>query len=167
MFGKNPYDINRYIINFLDFDSLLKIIKSSKTIPSEIKAEYIRQKHAKLVLKKFYNKYNINAIMKPYDDSHFNPNYSSTIPKKIEIRHYMACYPQNWLIKYPEFLVSKCSNRLGQTKVNTLTQYIQTKLNSDKNLRTRREIKSFLELPQISVKDIHFMDGKELKIRID
>ena len=161
MFGKNPYDINRYIIDFLDFDSLLKIIKSSKTIPSEIKAEYIRQKHAKLVLKKFYNKYNINAIMKPYDDSHLILIILQQF-LKIEIRHYMACYPQNWLIKYPEFLVSKCSNRLGQTKVNTLTQYIQTKLNSDKNLRTRREIKSFLELPQISVKDIHFMDGSHL-----
>lgn len=68
----------------------------------------------------------------------------------------MARYPQNYLIKYPEFLVLQCGNRLGPNKISILNQYIQSKLNSDKNLRTRRQIKSFLELPQISVKDIHF-----------
>ena len=156
MFETNPSDVNYYIIDFLDFNSLLKIIQLSKNIPIEFKASYVRQKSAKRTIRDFYKHNNLNKLLEPYEDSNYFSNDEDVPSKSLEIRRYIAKYPEQYLFRYPEFMIAKCHNFFGEEKTSILRDFVTNNINQNKQLRTRREIKSFLELPQITIRDIYY-----------
>ena len=151
MILNNSIEINRYILAFLDFNTITTLAKCSKTIPNEIIQEYIRKRYSGYIIKDFYRR---NSIDDNSNSMEFNANSNNFINKYNLVRLYIAKYPMEYLQNYPDFMIQKCRSRFGLQKYNLLKSYIDSNLNINSQVRTRRDIRSFLLLDQITKDDI-------------
>ena len=102
---------------------------------------------------KYYNAVNkINSWYKkntyPFNISGTEENNKNWYTKKNVIQYYRKYYPLQFLISYPEYIVSKLNR-------NDLQEYINNNMNSLEN-RKKSEVISFLNLPTISKSDIEW-----------
>jgi len=99
-------------------------------------------------IKKIQYFYKSNRPLLPIENK-YTPNYNSLYNKKLLIRHYIAHYPMEFLVYYPEQLINK-------TQKFELLNWLTENTPKSIHLRTRRHIRSFLLLDNISKNDIFF-----------
>lgn len=73
--------------------------------------------------------------------------YNKLFTKKLLVRHYIAHYPMRYLLIYPEFLINKLQ------KPNLLQWLVENSPDTVEK-RTRRDIRNFLMLDNITKEDI-------------
>ena len=154
MFHELPTDIHTELSQFCDINELKKIVIVSKNM--NVYKNYLNKlKNACSTISLYYSKNNPFRI---YENDEYDPNFKNKITKNIDIRVRTANYKLNHFQIYPELLVQKCSNvdLITNENKNILLEYIANNLNTDKNKRTRRELRQFLLLPQITIKHLNF-----------
>ena len=105
------------------------------------------KKNSIIKIQRFYKN---NLPRLPLENG-YNPNYSNLYDKKLLVRHYIAHYPINHLLMFPEFLINKCAYRNDR---ETLMNWIVEKTPHNISDRKVRHVRDFLMMPQIIKKDI-------------
>ena len=154
MFQELPTDIHTELSQFCDINELKNIVIVSKNM--NVYKNYLNKlKNACSTISLYYSK---NNPFRVYENDEYEPNFENKITKNIDIRVRTANYKLNHFQNYPEFLLQKCSNvdLFTNENKNILLEYITNNLNIDKSKRTRRELRQFLLLPQITIKHLNF-----------
>lgn len=119
-------DIIGYIYDFLPIDQKLKKSMVCKSFFDKSKKDYNRI----LNIQRFYKKNKID------DNLEFNNKN-----RLLVYRYYIAKYDNIYLKKYPEFLTNKAI--INEDKKQNCLNWIKNNLNSNNELRTRRDIYNF------------------------
>jgi len=145
-----PNELFKIIFNhFSVFDNLsfaCTNTKNYKSLEKTIKNEINKTG----IIQRFYRK---RRPYFPFEESYMNQYFEPTKKRRLFIiRCYIALYPQLILFSYPEFLVNKTNIYNSDTKKLFLKEYLNN-MPILKN-RTRRDIRDFLSLDYITVRDI-------------
>ena len=145
-----PNELFKIIFNhFSVFDNLsfaCTNTKNYKSLEKTIKNEINKTG----IIQRFYRK---RKPYFPFEESYMNLYFEPTKKRRLFIiRCYIALYPQLILFSYPEFLVNKTNIYNSDTKKLFLKEYLNN-MPILKN-RTRRDIRDFLSLDYITVRDI-------------
>jgi len=145
-----PNELFKIIFNHFNvFDDLsfaCTNTKNHESLKKTIKNEISKIK----IIQRFYRK---RKPYFPFEESYMNLYFEPTKKRRLFIiRCYIALYPQLILFSYPEFLVNKINIYISDTKKLFLKEYLKN-MPIIKN-RTRRDIRNFLSLDCITVRDI-------------
>ena len=156
-----PNDILVYIfkiLSILDRSSLLFLDKT-QFFKNLIKNDY----NSVIKIQKFYK----NNLPRVPLLQHYNTTYNSLYTKNLLIRMYIASYPMNFLIKFPETYIE--SIKKTQTTpfgnlpefnsdliLDELTNWIKNNLPNSIYTRSRRDIKRFLNHPKVTKAGINY-----------
>ena len=121
----------KYSIHFIEPTICSCVYKNKK--------EYQNKYSSKIVKWYRYNRLNENVVN----------NYIHLLSKKNLLRFYILYYPTEYLMQYPEFMVSKCNYPLNL--LNDLNP-----MNEKKKERKKSDVLSFLKQSEITKYDIHY-----------
>ena len=93
-----------------------------------------------------------NMHCKEFFESGHIENFRMT--KKILVKCYLKYYPEEYLYKYPEFMVKKLRNMLSNDVIQNLNTYVSNMPNIES--RTKSNMRDFFNLPYISLKMIEY-----------
>jgi len=130
-------DILGYIYDFIPIEQKFKASMVCKIFLDNSKKDYNRI----LKIQRFYKKNRIDDNLEFDNDK---PLYA--------YRYYLAKYNDIYLKEYPEFLTNKSIR--NQPKKQNYLNWIQNNLNSNKQLRTRRDIYKFFVENNITVNEL-------------
>ena len=150
MFLNIPDDMCREIYSRLSYKDQQKIACTFKLEQNSIYYKLFQKFINNIVkIQRFYKR---NLPRLP-PDNHYDPSYSRKYTKKLLVRHYIAHYPMERLIIYPEHLINNCRYRNDTEELmNWLIE------NTPHNITDRKpkHIRKFLMLPQIIKRDIMY-----------
>ena len=155
MLDKFPYDIQTHIYTFMKFDNehngliLQKsLLNGTESLP--FKNWIIEDRNKIIKIQKFY-RHNLPRLP---EETGFNMNYYITYNKKLLVRHYISKYPMTYLLPYPESVINSLNNIGQSAKAKRLMNWVVNNTPTTINKRTRRHVRDFLMLNEITKQDI-------------
>ena len=137
---KLSYDMVESIYDALPYDQKGKIFYFNKDLYKKFVAE---QKSASKI-QKFFRRNRVN-----WDNYELITN--NRIKKRYLIRLYMATYPQEFLFDFPNFFIDKFERNIRYE------ENFHIFMSENTPTKTRRFVKKFLELDEITYNDIEFV----------
>ena len=156
-----PNDVLNYIFKILSIIDRKGLLFLDKTLyfKNLIKNDY----SSVIKIQRFYK----NNLPRVPLLQHYNTTYNSLYTKKLLIRMYIASYPMNFLIKFPETYINsmKQSQTTGwgihlefnsDSTLDELENWIKDNLPNLVYSRSRRDIMKFLEHPKVTKEGINY-----------
>ena len=156
-----PNDVLNYIFKILSIIDRKGLLFLDKTFyfKNLIKNDY----NSVIKIQRFYK----NNLPRVPLLQHYNTTYNSLYTKKLLIRMYIASYPMNFLIKFPETYINsmKQSQTTGwgihlefnsDSTLDELENWIKDNLPNLVYSRSRRDIMKFLEHPKVTKEGINY-----------
>ena len=137
-----PDDVLLYTCDKLTLIDKRSLVLINKNNPFVIK---LNNEYSSLIkIQRFYKR----NLPRLHVSPQYNPKYDSLFSKKELIRLYIASYPMEYLLKFPETYI----NNMFSTNVSgiNLKHWLKKNLPIDTNKRTRRDIKKFLDHPKVT-----------------
>ena len=155
MLDKLPTDIQSHIYTFMRLDNAHNGLVYQKVLQYgqeclPFKNWIIEDRNKVVQIQQFYKR---NLPRLP-EEKCFTLNFHTRYNKKLLVRYYIASYPMQYLIPYPEMVINTINKSGNSSKAGFLMNWVVNNTPATIDKRTRRHVKKFLMLDEISKQDI-------------